>query len=272
MEKNLRRYGKAVCFIVAIAATLSACKKDLVLESSYPEQSVGSAQAAIATVGPGANGIFSITPKIEGQPYRFLADAASGKLKLQMGVLRSGVDLGGAVSVSVVPNNDTITKLLAAGRFPPGTELLPATAYSLVSAVTLEDGSNNAVFDVPVDLPFLTTNLLKKYAFAFTITGSKTGLVNPKLATAVIYLEPAAVLLPVANYSNSVNNLSRTVSLINLSANATTYSWNYGDGSPVESKVSPDHKYSASGTYSVTLTSTGVTSATSVKTVSIVIP
>jgi PKD repeat protein len=37
---------------------------------------------------------------------------------------------------------------------------------------------------------------------------------------------------------------------------ALTYSWNFGDGSPVSSQVHPAHLYTAAGSYTVTLTAT----------------
>ncbi len=47
------------------------------------------------------------------------------------------------------------------------------------------------------------------------------------------------------------------VQFTNQSTNSTNYSWNFGDGSPASTQSSPSHLYSASGTYTVVLTSTG---------------
>ncbi len=41
------------------------------------------------------------------------------------------------------------------------------------------------------------------------------------------------------------------------SLGATTYSWDFGDGSPLGTGVSPQHTYTVNGTYTVTLTITG---------------
>ncbi len=59
--------------------------------------------------------------------------------------------------------------------------------------------------------------------------------------------------LPIASFSTSG---SPTVSFVSTSANATSYSWDFGDGSPVETTANPTHAYLADGTYNVTLIAT----------------
>lgn len=44
-----------------------------------------------------------------------------------------------------------------------------------------------------------------------------------------------------------------TVNFNNMSVNGTTFTWNFGDGSPVSNDLSPSHTYTANGTYTVTL-------------------
>lgn len=51
----------------------------------------------------------------------------------------------------------------------------------------------------------------------------------------------------------SVNKDEKTVSFTNLSKNATTYMWDFGDGMS-SSQAEPTHTYSADGEYTVTLT------------------
>jgi hypothetical protein len=271
MKKIFLQYTKGLTALLVFSALLGSCKKDLVVDAPYPAQSVGIAEAAVATVGPGANGIYSITPKITGQAYRFIADVPTTKFNVPLGVIRSGVDLSGALTINIAANTDTITRLITAGRLVAGTELLPSSAYTLPASVNLDDKAVSGTFTLAIDLNFLITNIAKKYAVAVSISSSKSNLVNPKLSVAVIYIDPSQVLLPVANFSNSVDNIAKKAGFINLSSNGVSYSWNYGDGSPVETTVSPSHKYAASGVYTVSLTTTGITGTPSVKTTNITI-
>jgi PKD repeat protein len=48
-----------------------------------------------------------------------------------------------------------------------------------------------------------------------------------------------------------------TVTFTNTSKNATSYSWDFGDGSPESTEANPVHEFAAAGTYEVTLTATG---------------
>ena len=57
---------------------------------------------------------------------------------------------------------------------------------------------------------------------------------------------------PVANFITNPQGLS--VDFVSTSSNATSVSWNFGDGSPVSILPSVNHSYSATGTYSVCLT------------------
>ena len=69
-----------------------------------------------------------------------------------------------------------------------------------------------------------------------------------------LVLEPAAI----ANFTFCIwGNCHST----NSSSNATSYSWNFGDGSGTSPLESPVYAYAASGTYNVCLTASNATSS-----------
>ncbi len=99
------------------------------------------------------------------------------------------------------------------------------------------------------------TLIVSNSAGADTLTLSNYITVNP-LAT--------------AGFTSSVNGLTATFT--NTSANASSYSWNFGDGN-TSSAANPVHTYAEDGVYTVTLTATNnCGSVTSTQTVSIVTP
>jgi len=73
---------------------------------------------------------------------------------------------------------------------------------------------------------------------------------------------------PTANFSTVVNNLN--VQTTNLSANATNYVWNFGDGTPNSTATSPAHVYAQPGTYTIRLTATNPCGQ-SVKEISVIV-
>jgi PKD repeat protein len=60
---------------------------------------------------------------------------------------------------------------------------------------------------------------------------------------------------PVPDFSSAIDD--KTVTFTNLSTNATSYSWDFGDGSALSTEKDPVHTYAAYGDYDVRLTATG---------------
>ncbi|MBT8308729.1 MAG: PKD domain-containing protein, partial [Bacteroidia bacterium] len=60
-----------------------------------------------------------------------------------------------------------------------------------------------------------------------------------------------------ADFSSVVNPIDNgEVTFTNASSDATSYTWDFGDGSALSTDSNPVYTYGASGTYDVTLTST----------------
>lgn len=68
-----------------------------------------------------------------------------------------------------------------------------------------------------------------------------------------------AVNAPVAftnNSAMSVDSMFNTIGLAAYSGTDYFYSWDFGDGSPIDHSLSPSHSFSAAGSYTITLTCT----------------
>ena len=61
--------------------------------------------------------------------------------------------------------------------------------------------------------------------------------------------------LTTALFSGSLSGVTET--FLNQSTNATSYSWDFGDSSPLNNSANPSYSYSNNGSYTVTLTATG---------------
>ena len=63
---------------------------------------------------------------------------------------------------------------------------------------------------------------------------------------------------PITNFSSALTSGcgSLTTAFTNITTGSPAYSWNFGDGSPLSSAVSPSHTYTSNGTFTVTLIAT----------------
>ena len=70
--------------------------------------------------------------------------------------------------------------------------------------------------------------------------------------------------LPRAAFNRTING--GQVNFTNSSLRAVQYEWNFGDGTATSNAISPNHTYTASGSYVVSLKASGATCQTSIKT------
>ena len=70
----------------------------------------------------------------------------------------------------------------------------------------------------------------------------------------IMVLQPAPVVPDFSMSGDNVYLSNASINFTNFSTGATIYSWNFGDGSPVSSVVSPAHQYTSAGNYTITLT------------------
>jgi PKD repeat protein len=247
---RLAVFGFGVCLL------LSSCQYEELAKADYPQQ--------IIYMPTARNGLFAITSIPTSGTYRFTVDLASKKVIIPLGVIRGGVTAEGDVPVAVTANTDTISRLVSSSVLV-GTAALPADKFTLPASVTLENGKTSAPFDLRIDLDYLRANPGQKVAIAVGIASQQI-LVNPLLKTTVISFDPS-ILKPTPNFTTKADATTpRKISFTNTSANAVSYSWDFGDGSSAVTDAVPTYTYANAGTYTVTLTATGITgSADAVK-------
>lgn len=244
----------AAFFVASLVMTSCSKYKEIGDSDFYPDQKV---YLPAAVDGVSSSGVYYVNAvATPGRIFRYVADVPNKKLNIPLAVYRAGLNTKGSVSVSVSPNTDTVAKFLAAGKFPAGTELLPADKYTLDNAVTITDGNSKGDFNLSVDLNFLLANLTKKYALGIGVTSSSKSLAPSSVM--VLLIDPA-FLVPTANFTTTVSG--KTVNFSNTSTNAVGYSWNYGDGSTASTAPAAPYTYTAPGTYTVTLTVNGALGA-----------
>ena len=94
-------------------------------------------------------------------------------------------------------------------------------------------------------------------AGTYTVTLTATNACGSDQEVKTNYITVNPCILPVAAFSGSPTSgeLPLTVNFANSSTDATSYSWNFGDGG-TSTAQNPSHTYNAAGTYTVTLTAT----------------
>lgn len=144
--------------------------------------------------------------------------------------------------------------------------LLPGdpTTSEIVNFSNFTTGATSYTWDFGDGSPLFTTasNATIPHTYntygTFTVTMTATG---PNGCTATQTLIVIFERYVGASFSVPINQMSGclplTVTPVNASQNATTYTWNFGDNTPpitTTSPVPPSHTYTVAGTYTITLT------------------
>ncbi len=96
--------------------------------------------------------------------------------------------------------------------------------------------------------PTVTYNTAGTFDVSLTATNSLGSDTYSQSSFVVINAAPAPNFTKTANFN--------VVSFTNTSTNATSYVWNFGDGTATSTEANPTHTYATGGQYQVTLTAT----------------
>jgi PKD repeat protein len=106
-----------------------------------------------------------------------------------------------------------------------------------------------------------TTSLITNPVKTFTAVGTYTANLYVKTSICNNIYDTATVTITVfpsttSNFSITSSPCSNTITTINNSTGAGTYSWYWGDNSPTSSLFEPSYTYTSNGSYTVALTVT----------------
>lgn len=104
------------------------------------------------------------------------------------------------------------------------------------------------------------------FTYDVTLVADNQGCLDSLVKSAYITINP-----PNAKFTYQYSCNARNVSFTNSSIGATSFEWNFGDGSTDNVTVSPTHLYAANGSYTVMLATHNSTSGCSDTSISIII-
>ncbi len=172
----------------------------------------------------------------------------------------------GSFTVTLTATNETLsdekTATIEITPFQPVANFTHVSDndYHAPSVVTFTNTSENAVTYL-WDFGDGTTSTVQNPAHTFPDVGSyevKLTATNETLTAEKIVTIEITQFEPVANFTHASNNGYHTPSIVtftNTSQNASTYLWDFGDGTTSTSQ-NPAKTYSATGSYTVKLTAT----------------
>ena len=114
----------------------------------------------------------------------YSVDAQAGKVRIFLGIYRSGLEELQAYMVSV-----------SEGTVPlDGTTLLPDGTYTLPSSVSCPDGKRDATFYLSVDIAYLKAHADKDFSLPVTISNPTRYALNEKLATTQVLIDTSELI------------------------------------------------------------------------------
>ena len=246
--------------ILACLAGWSSCTHEEYVDVEYPAQ-----QIYMPAANVGDDGIYliddvpsaSLSEEVPGNPYRFKVDMKTYDFIVPLAVYRSGIEAGGTLNINLRVNNDTIQKLINAGKLE--AEILPADRYRLEKSAELADGSTNVPFNLLIDLKYLDDNYVKTgKQFAVAVEAQCT---DRKLGhNVVIVVIDTKIMRPSVDFTFSVDQSNwKRIIFKSTAKYAYSSSWTFGEGDATSNLANPAYTYADKGSYQVAYKAVGIT-------------
>lgn len=188
-------------FFLALALMLAAfagCQKN----DKDTDYGITNIYMPQATISGGSNLNYVVPAGRDSMTYNYRIDTKNKVVNIPLGVLRSGKQSGGGFSVTVSSRADTVNTLIGNGLIkvaPNATKtvvLLPTTAYTLPTTVSVADGQYLASFNLSVDIATLKTYAGKKVAVCVQISNSSAYTINTAINKVIVIIDVDTLNLP----------------------------------------------------------------------------
>ena len=179
----------SLLLILMVMTIFTACEKDISeekigIENVYIPQSISASTSDNNYAVPGNINY--------GDAKNFKDDEASNKVLIFLGVAKSGKEDTQPFTVDISSRADTINQLITKGA---SFLLLPSTAYTLPSTVSLAAGQSSTTFNMVIDKPTLKTYAGKKVAVCVTLSNPSKYTLNDKTKKVIIIIDVNALNL-----------------------------------------------------------------------------
>ncbi|ADF53796.1 conserved hypothetical protein [Zunongwangia profunda SM-A87] len=170
IKNNIMNITVKTLFFFLIGLLLASC------EGNDADEDYGYAYLYMpqATTSGGLNADYQVPSGGGENTYNFNYDAASQRLDIVLGVIRSGKVPAKAYSVDIISRTDTTAYISEQGLIENGI-VLPEGLYELPETVSVEAGESSAAFYLSID-----AQALKEEAYAGKKAIVTVGLSNPK--------------------------------------------------------------------------------------------
>ncbi len=150
-----------------------------------------------ATFSGGTNLNFPVPSGLDSATRNYKIDP--NKVNVLLGVQRTGTQALDAFEVTVTTNADTVNQLIANGNIKVDPDkakavvLLPSTAYTLPTTVSVPAGQSSALFKMAIDRAILKTYAGKKVAVAVVLSNTTKYSINKALNKVIVLINVDAL-------------------------------------------------------------------------------
>ena len=155
-----------------------------------------------STVSDGQNTFYPVPTGYDSNSYNYSIDTINKVVNVFLGVTRSGLQSSSGYKVSLTTNADTVNQLIQAGAVPyndstvTSVSLLPDSAYSLPSSVTVPAGSVTGNFYLSIKTAALKSYANQVVTLCISLSNNTNYMLSPTNSQVIVAIDVNKLNLP----------------------------------------------------------------------------